>query len=159
MGRIDETWLTAAGEIANPDQLMAVIGEHVTRGGRVFVGCDSNINGPTCTYVTAIALYDETARIGGRYFFQRTKVPFDSKTPLRVRLMDEATQAIEVALELQGALPAAQIEIHLDVSQIKTNKSNTVADQVAGYARAAGFSCKLKPDSWASSCVADEHTR
>lgn len=159
MGRIDENWLTAAGDVTAPDHLVKVIGEHVSQGGRVFVGCDSNINGPTCTYVTAIALYDESARIGGRYFFQRSKVPFDTKTPLRVRLMDEATRAIEVALELQGVLPAAQIEIHLDVSQIKENKSNSVADQVAGYARAAGFSCKLKPDSWASSCVADEHTR
>lgn len=159
MGRIDETWLTAAGEVTSPDDLMKVVSEHVARGGRVFVGCDSNINGPTCTYVTAIALYDESARIGGRYFFQRVKTDFDTRTPLRVRLMDEATRAIEVALELQGVLPTAQIEIHLDVSQIKENKSNSVADQVAGYARAAGFSCKLKPDSWASSCVADEHTR
>jgi predicted RNase H-related nuclease YkuK (DUF458 family) len=60
---------------------------------------------------------------------------------------------------MQLIFPHAQIEIHLDVSQIKENKSNAVADQVAGYARAAGFSCKLKPDSWASSCIADEHTR
>lgn len=159
MGKIDETWQAAAGDIIAPDQFLAVIGQHVDRGGRVFIGCDSNVNGPTCTYATAVALYDEAAKIGGRYFYQRVKLPFDTKTPLRVRLMSEATRAIELALEMQSIFPNAQIEIHLDVSQIKENKSNAVADQVAGYARAAGFSCKLKPDSWASSCIADEHTR
>lgn len=159
MGKIDETWQAAAGDVIAPDQFLAVIRQHVDRGGRVFIGCDSNVNGTTCTYATAVALYDEAAKIGGRYFYQRVKLPFDTKTPLRVRLMAEATRAIELALEMQLIFPHAQIEIHLDVSQIKENKSNAVADQVAGYARAAGFSCKLKPDSWASSCIADEHTR
>jgi predicted RNase H-related nuclease YkuK (DUF458 family) len=73
--------------------------------------------------------------------------------------MAEADMSIMLGLELQEEFPEARIEIHLDVSQRKENLSNGVADQVAGYAKAAGFECKLKPESWASSCVADEHTR
>ena len=81
------------------------------------------------------------------------------KMPLRNRLMSEANFAIELGLELQDEFPGSKIEIHLDVSPRKENLSNTVADQVTGYAKAAGFNCKIKPESWASSCVADEHTR
>lgn len=159
MGYIDRLWHNAAGDNVLPDVMMSLIGNHVRSGGKIFVGCDSNVSGVVCTYAVAIALYDDTVRTGGRYFFNRDRITIDPKMPLRVRLMEEATRAIETALELQSIFSDARIEIHLDVSQRKENLSNTVADQVAGYAKAAGFDCKLKPESWASSCVADEHTR
>ena len=159
MGHIDGIWHSAAGEQIQPDLKLTLIGNHVQSGGKIFVGCDSNVVGDACTYAIAVALYDETTRAGGRYIFKRDRVQIAPRTPLRVRLMEEATRAIEVALELQEIFPGAKIEIHLDVSPRKENMSNAVADQVTGYAKAAGFSCKIKPESWASSCVADEHTR
>jgi predicted RNase H-related nuclease YkuK (DUF458 family) len=159
MGYIDGIWHNAAGEQVQPDVKLSLIGAHVRSGGKIFIGCDSNVVGTNCTYAIAVALYDDVTRTGGRYFFKRDRVTIPIRTPLRVRLMEEATRAIETALELQSVFPEARIEIHLDVSQRKENLSNAVADQVAGYAKAAGFDCKLKPESWASSCVADEHTR
>lgn len=159
MTHLDRPWHTAAGEPITSDEMQEVIRQHVFKGGRLFVGCDSNINGVTCTYVTAVCLYDPATATGGRYFFSRDKVPVNPRMPLKLRLMEEATRAIETSLELQGHIPSAQIEVHLDVSQHKSNPSSVVVDQVSGYARAAGFNFKLKPDSWASSCVADEHTR
>lgn len=159
MTHLERAWHTASGEQVSTDEMQAVMQRHVTQGGRLFVGCDSNINYVTCTYVTAICLYDPATATGGRYFFSRDRVPVNPRMPLKLRLMEEATRAIETSLELQTLIPSAQIEVHLDVSQHKDNPSSVVADQVSGYARAAGFSFKLKPESWASSCVADEHTR
>jgi len=159
MTHLDRPWHTAAGDQISAEEMQDVIRRHVFSGGRLFVGCDSNINGATCTYVTAICLYDPATATGGRYFFNREKIPVNPRMPLKLRLMEEATRSIETSLDLQGLIPSAQIEVHLDVSEHKDNPSSVVADQVSGYARAAGFNFKLKPDSWASSCVADEHTR
>lgn len=155
----ERSWHTPAGIQVEEQDLVKSITNHVERGGRIFIGCDSNVVGTNCTYATAIVLYNEAEARGGRYFFSRDRVQIPLKMPLRARLMSEADFAIALGLELQEEFPESKIEIHLDVSPRKENLSNTVADQVTGYAKAAGFNCKIKPESWASSCVADEHTR
>ena len=155
----EQLWHSAAGTHVPSDQITQIVRDHVVSGGRIFIGCDSNVIGTCCTYATAIVLYNESERRGGRYFFSRTRTQIPLRSSMRARLMAEAEMSIMLGLELQEELPDARIEIHLDVSQHKENLSNGVADQVAGYAKAAGFECKLKPESWASSCVADEHTR
>jgi predicted RNase H-related nuclease YkuK (DUF458 family) len=155
----DLAWHSAAGAHVSNDEITQIIRDHVKVGGRIFIGCDSNVVGTCCTYATAIVLYNENERRGGRYFFNRNRTQIALRSSLRARLMAEADMSIMLGLELQEEFPDARIEIHLDVSQRKENMSNGVADQVAGYAKAAGFECKLKPESWASSCVADEHTR
>lgn len=155
----ESAWHSAAGVSVPGDEVAQIIRDHISTGGRIFIGCDSNVVGTCCTYATAIVLYNESERRGGRYFFNRTRTQIPIRSSLRVRLMAEADMSIMLGLELQEEFPDARIEIHLDVSQRKENLSNGVADQVAGYAKAAGFECKLKPESWASSCVADEHTR
>jgi predicted RNase H-related nuclease YkuK (DUF458 family) len=155
----DRIWHNAAGESVAEEQICGVIDERVKQGSKIFIGCDSNVIGTTCTYAIAIALYNDSAKGGGRYFFTRERVQIPFQTPLRTRLMEEANLAITLGLELQEDFPDAKIEIHLDVSPHKSNLSNVMADQLAGYARAAGFDCKIKPHSWAASGVADEHTR
>ena len=155
----DLSWHNATGVNVSSDEITQIIRDHVRSGGRIFIGCDSNVVGTCCTYATAIVLYNENERRGGRYFFNRNRTQIALRSSLRARLMAEADMSILLGIELQEEFPDARIEIHLDVSQRKENLSNGVADQVAGYAKAAGFECKLKPESWASSCVADEHTR
>lgn len=155
----DLAWYNATGVHVSSDEITQIIRDHVNLGGRIFIGCDSNVVGTCCTYATAIVLYNENERRGGRYFFNRNRTQIALRSSLRTRLMTEADMSILLGIELQEEFPEARIEIHLDVSQRKENLSNGVADQVAGYAKAAGFECKLKPESWASSCVADEHTR
>lgn len=155
----DRIWHTAAGNQLEISEVEQIIQRFTASGFRIYLGCDSNVVGKICTYALAIALYNEQGRNGGRYFFTRERVEIPFHTPLRQRLMEEANLAIMLGLELQEDFPDAKIEIHLDVSPHKSNMSNAMADQLAGYARAAGFDCKIKPHSWAASGVADEHTR
>ena len=155
----ERSWHSASGDLIPSDDVAEKIQSKVSTGSRIFIGCDSNVIGTTCTYAIAIALYNDTLKGGGRYFFSRERVQIPFQTPLRTRLMEEANLAIMLGLELQDDFPDAKIEIHLDVSPHKSNLSSTMADQLAGYAQAAGFDCKIKPHSWAASGVADEHTR
>lgn len=156
---IDDSWLSPSGVSFSRDGLLQVIERHILEGGRVFVGCDSNVLGDSCTYAQTICLYNEASRRGGRYFFKTHKVKMRFSTPPQVRIMQEAQEAIEIALELAQVFPTENIEVHLDVNTRKGNLSQTLADQLSGYAKAAGFSCKLKPDSWAATGIADGHTR
>jgi predicted RNase H-related nuclease YkuK (DUF458 family) len=155
----ERNWHSAAGVSIPSDDVAERIQSKLSTGSRIFIGCDSNVIGTTCTYAIAIALYNDNIRSGGTYFFSRQRVQIPIQTPLRTRLMEEANLAIMLGLDLQADFPDAKIEIHLDVSPHKSNLSNVMADQLAGYARAAGFDCKIKPHSWAASGVADEHTR
>lgn len=156
---IDDNWRTGIGTNVSRDELLSDITRHIEAGGKVFVGCDSNLLGENCTFANAICLYNETERRGGRYFYQISKVKMRFKTPPQVRIMQEAQNAIEIALELAQLYPTENIEVHLDVNTRKGNLSQTLADQLSGYARSSGFECKLKPDSWAATGIADGHTR
>ena len=156
---IDDTWCTGDMKAVDRDQLVDDIERHIFDGGKVFVGCDSNAVGDNCTYAHTICLYNEEVRRGGRYYVKTQKVKMRFSTPPQVRIMQEAQYAVEIALELAQIFPSETIEVHLDVNTRKGNLSQTLADQLSGYAKAAGFSCKLKPDSWAATGIADGHTR
>jgi len=156
---INDSWLTATGIQVTKEELIISIDNHIAAGGKIFVGCDSNVLGECCTYAKAICLYNENERRGGRYYYQRSKEKIRLRTPPQIRIMQEAQYAIEIALELAEIFPTENIEVHLDVNTRKGNLSQALADQLSGYAKAAGFACKLKPDSWAATGIADGHTR
>lgn len=156
---IDDAWRTGDLINVNSTQLITDIESHILEGGKVFVGCDSNAVGNNCTYAHTICLYNEEQRRGGRYYVKTNKVSMRFKTPPQVRIMQEAQYAVEIALELAQLFPSETIEVHLDVNTKKGNLSQGLADQLSGYAKSAGFACKLKPDSWAATGIADGHTR
>jgi len=159
MMHLDDNWRTGTGTRVTRAELISDIDSHIEAGGKLFVGCDSNLLGMNCTFANAICLYNETERRGGRYYYQTSKVNMHFKTPPAVRIMQEAQNAIEIALELSQLYPSENIEVHLDVNTRKGNLSQALADQLSGYARSSGFECKLKPDSWAATGIADGHTR
>jgi len=156
---IDDRWHTAHGDQITRDDLLATITAHVKSGGKLFVGSDSNIVGGICTFANVICLYDENKRNGGRYFVRTRREPMKLSKYPHARLMQEAQYAVEIALELSEMFPSENIEIHLDVNSKKGHASYSLADQLSGYAKSAGFMCKMKPESWAASGIADCHTR
>ena len=60
---------------------------------------------------------------------------------------------------MKKLIPDAPVEIHLDVNRDKKYATGTFSEQVVGYAKSIGVDCKIKPESWASSGIADKHTR
>jgi len=156
---IDDLWRSGDKLKITRELLLKDIEQHTETGGKIFVGCDSNMIGEMCTFAHAICLYNESARAGGRYYCKTSKVKMKMMTPPQVRIMQEAQNAIEIALELAEIFPSENIEVHLDVNTRKGYLSQTLADQLSGYVKASGFSCKLKPDSWAAAGIADSHTR
>lgn len=133
---------------------------HAARGGGIYVGCDSHYASGTCTYVVAVCLHGAEGQQGGRYYFLRDKVPMPGgKAMMWLRITEEANRAVSVAMTLMSSVPDARIEVHLDVSSDRKHASGALSESLSGYARAAGFVCKIKPAGWAATSIADGHTR
>ena len=67
--------------------------------------------------------------------------------------------AIETACDVYENFPDADIEVHVDIGSSKKSKTRTMVDQVKGWVISSGFGFKIKPNSWASSTIADWHTK
>ena len=67
--------------------------------------------------------------------------------------------AVSAPLGLPLGFPEAAIEIHADVGTTKRSATSKFVEFVRGWIRGSGFTAKVKPYSWASSTVADWHTK
>ena len=48
----------------------------------------------------------------------------------------------------------------LDISSAdKKEKTSSYADMLIGYAKGVGFKCKVKPNAFAASSIADKHSK
>ena len=151
-------WVEGDGRFVTEDNITQSIKDHAGRNGRVYVGTDSQLNGPNCTFSTVICLHGADGQQGGRYFLRRSTVSSTNFKVMRKRITQEVSDSIEVGMRIMEDCPEAQVEIHIDVGTTPRSESRVLADSLKGYATAAGFEVRVKPDSWAS-MIADKHTR
>jgi len=72
------------------------------------------------------------------------------------RMMLEVYEVSKLYLELQGLIPDAEMEVHLDINPDTAHGSSCAAQQAAGYILGVcQVAPKLKPDAWAASTCAD----
>lgn len=129
---------------------------------QIMIGTDSQASYNSTIFVTAIVVH----RIdkGGIYFYEKTK---ENKTySLADRIWKEAICSLDIANELleeikklsdKNDIIIPDFEIHLDVGQ--NGKTKTLASSIVGVIKSYGFEAKIKPDSYASSTVADKYTK
>lgn len=151
-------WVSGDGKFVTEEDITRSIRDHADRNGRVYVGTDSQLNGPNCTFSTVICLHGAVGQQGGRYFLRRSTVASANVKGMRKRITQEVSDSIEVGMHVMEECPDAQVEIHIDVGTTPRSESRVLADSLKGYATAAGFEVRVKPDSWAS-MIADKHTR
>jgi len=151
-------WVSGDGKFVTEDDINRSIRDHAESNGRVYVGTDSQLNGPNCTFSTVICLHGADGQQGGKYFLRRSTVSSANFKGMRKRITQEVSDSIEVGMHVMEECPGAQVEIHIDVGTTPRSESRVLADSLKGYATAAGFEVRVKPDSWAS-MIADKHTR
>ena len=127
----------------------------------IFIGTDSHEKSTNCIFASVIALYEKGR--GGRYFYQRHNVKnYKQKglDTLRVRLMKEIEQSVMIAHEIRNLISFnTKITIHCDLNANPKFPSQQIQKEAEAYIRGMGFIPEVKPDSWASSSLADSHTR
>jgi predicted RNase H-related nuclease YkuK (DUF458 family) len=78
---------------------------------------------------------------------------------LRARILYEAYRSIEIAIEMDRQI-YGQLVVHLDVgADAIKNKTARFEKELQILVRAQGFGCEIKPNSWASSSIADRFTK
>lgn len=122
----------------------------------LIVGTDSQLRDETC-FVTALIVHRRGK--GGRFFYTRS---YDSHArSLRQRIFYEASLSLNVASLLTEKLAESgqelDMEIHLDVGSNGATKN--LVKEVVGMVNGSGYLCRIKPDSFGASSVADRYTK
>lgn len=124
----------------------------------VYIGTDSQVLGPKISIVTCICLY-RNGLPKNSIFYIKEKLNTDRYPTLRSRMLLEAYRSLEVALEVDQ-LVDGQLTVHLDIgSDVAKNKTAKFQNELQFLFKSQGFGCEIKPNSWASSCVADRFTK
>ena len=152
-------WHTGSGKVISLDDIFRNIKKHAGRHGRVFIGCDSQIIKQECIFSTVICFHGAEGQQGGNYFFTRDRFLRKEFPSILLRLTKEVEKSIIIASEITDNYPEIDIEIHIDSSSKKSEATSKYTDMLVGYARGAGFRCKVKPFAWASNSIADKHSK
>lgn len=93
---------------------------------------------------------------GGIFFYDIKRVK--KMTNIRQKILYETTMSIEMAYRLSDKLKDEdvnyEIDIHVDAGE--AGPSAKIIPEIVGWVRACGFKCKTKPDSYASSTIANK---
>ena len=152
-------WFSGSGVETNLEDILYHINKHSKHKGIVFIGCDSQIIKSQCIFSTVICLHGAEGQSGGYYFYKREKLKRKPFPTMLTRLSKEVEKSITMGYEILEKYPNIDIEIHIDASSKKEQKTNQWADMLMGYAKGAGFKCKIKPEAWASNSIADKHSK
>ena len=157
---MNKKWVEGSGNIIFLNDMLREIDEYVSNGGKIFVGTDSQIKSDTCVFVTAICLHKNNCEEKyARYYFHRKKLNLSSFKDLRHRIMKEVQESLDISLYLVERYSNVEIEVHVDVGRTQKSQTRKFVDTISGWLKGVGFECKMKPHSWASSSVADVHTK
>lgn len=127
-------------------------------GLELYIGTDSQEYSDSVTVVTCIAFYKKGESRSSIFYF-KDKVPKKSFPSLRSRMTMEAFQSVQVAMDM-GLIYSGDIEIHLDIGyNKKRSKTFLFKKELKQLVESQGYKCETKPNSWASSTIADKLTR
>ena len=153
-----KNWNTGSGQPIDFSEILQKIEEHHSKNGSIYIGTDSFSEKKACVYAISIVLLGADNQKGGKYFFKKEKVIVPSS--FYNRILKEAEKSVDIALKITEIFPGLDLEIHLDVSaENKNEKTSTMTKMLVGYAVGSGFKCKVKPESFAASSVADKHSK
>jgi hypothetical protein len=147
-----------SGEEISYADFLDKVRELKDKGLRVYIGTDSQAIKGKISIVTSICFY-KRGITKNQIFYIKRKLGAKRYPTLRSRMLLEAHSSLEAALELDPLIDEV-LTVHLDIgTDIRNNKTAKFSKELKIIFEAQGFGCELKPNSWASSCVADRYTR
>lgn len=145
------------------DELLNYISEKPEKFYDIIVGCDSS-SGQEPYFPLAIVILRKGE--GGRFFLKRVAYQNRKFYTWKTRILEEVTLSCELALSLReklhnliGKKDGLNYQfryIHADVGENGATKD--MIKEVIGLIVGNGFEPKIKPESFAASCVADRYS-
>lgn len=152
------TWISASGSVKSDEEFASVVKKFVSEGCKVYVGTDSMLRGDSCNFATVIAFHNNDIRVAN-YHYKRFKVINAEYVDLQSKITEEVSLAIQAAQFVNDLCPNASIEVHVDIGKSNVNKTRKLLPMVRGWVSGMGYDLRVKPESWASSSIADNHTK
>lgn len=153
-----------SGGTYTKEEFLEQLSEYDSDGFSVYIGTDSQIIKKKISIVTAICFHkpisgeDCGSGVTGKIFYMKEKIPKDGYRNLRTRMLLEAYRSVELAMELDFFV-SSKLEIHLDVGDTIRSKTSAYEKELQALVLSQGYNCEIKPNSWASSSVADRVVR
>tara|TARA_R100000664_G_C2689016_1_gene93887 strand:- start:163 stop:627 length:465 start_codon:yes stop_codon:yes gene_type:complete len=151
-------WCNADGKQVEDQVLFDELKCYIKSGGKIYVGSDSMLYSDKCSFASVIALHDVELKVA-KYYFKKQKEEAQLNKNLKAKILNEVSYSVEAAQKIIDWFPEARVEIHVDIGNEKQNLTRSVVNQVRGWIQGIGFDYKIKPNSWASSSIADWHTK
>jgi hypothetical protein len=129
---------------------------HDRAGFNVYVGSDSKVNKNNIHLVSVVCFH--APGMSGKVFSIKENLNRKLYPTLRARMLLEANRSLEIAMELERYV-SGKIEVHLDVGDTIKSKTSAYEQELQSLVISQGYSCEIKPNSWASSSVADKVTK
>lgn len=153
-------WKTGKKNKIEFDGIINIIKEvSKSKDHKIIVGSDSVKLGEEFVFSNAICILNKGNYYDSRYFYNRLKTSSDSFVNLHDRLLKETSDSINIACLIQEQIKKVNIEIHVDVNCDSNHMSSRYKNMLVGYVTGCGFDCKVKPESFVASSIADVHTR
>ena len=149
-------WFNAQSESTSIDSIIEFL-KSKKSGSTIHVGCDSHFVKNNCVYAIVIAVC--TPGKGGTFFFARKKFNRKNFLNMKLRLLREVENCLTLADMLSQNVGTDSIRVHLDINPNKLYKSSLVFTSATSWVKSQGYECIVKPDAWASSCLADAYAK
>ncbi len=127
---------------------------------QIVVGTDSQ-NFDKTKIVSVIAVTCEGH--GGIFFYEVEKIRRISD--VRMKLTEETTRSLDIMTRLVEIIEKDEykelrdnstLAIHVDAGWSDKGKTKELIPMLVGWIKACGYDCKVKPESFASSSIADK---
>ena len=159
MGIVKRTcWMDADGIPQDLEVIKEEIIKYSENGGTIFVGADSMLDSKICSFASVIAFHDQDQDVA-KYYYKKVKSREVKYVDVKLKILEEVNLAIQCAHFVITVCPDARLELHVDIGTKKSNLTSRFYSLVKGWVNGLGFNLKVKPDSWASSSIADWHTK
>ena len=132
--------------------------EYNNEGFDAYIGTDSQVIKGKVSVVTCVCLYKFGAK-KNEIFYIKNRVPVKRLPTLRARMLHEAYKSLEAAIDVDPFIDG-KLTVHLDIgTDPKRSPTARFKKELQVLVRSQGFGCEVKPNSWASSSVADMFTK
>ena len=153
-------WKNSKKQIFTQSEVVQILNKVAeSKNHKIIVGTDSVKLGEIFVFANAICVINDNNFYDRRFFYNKRKVLDDTYYDLSKRLLKETTESIDIAFNIKEKVKGANIEIHADVNTDMKHLSSKYKNMVVGYVTGCGFECKVKPDSFVASGIADIYTK
>jgi len=151
-------WVSPGGDQITAESFVSEAKDLIAKGSKVYIGTDSMVKGEKCIFVTVVAFHNNERRIG-KYFYKKFNLINKEYMNLKRKINEEVSLSVQAAQKINEFSPGTPIELHVDIGKNKENKTKMMMTSVSGWVSGMGYDLKVKPDAWASSSIADNHTK